>query len=169
MTKITNTMTKVEIETAIVSIQRRGKQLDNDIQNCGLSIMAHFDKHHDITLVNKLFAAMPKGSRRAALAEWFVKFGGVDVNMDKATAKDSPFVNPPKDARRPVNVAGATELPWYDCKKEPELTDEFNFEGMLAQLLKKAEAARAAGKTVIGAEQLAAIVKLQHPTATTGV
>lgn len=169
MTKITNAMNKAAIETAIQSIARRGKQLDTDIQNTGLSIMAHFEQHHDVTLFNKLYLAMPKGSRRAALAEWFVKFGGVDVNMDKATAKDAPFVNPAKDARRPVNVAGATETPWFDMKKEPDLTEEFNFESMLAALLKRAEAAKAAGKVIIGADQLAAVTKVAHPTATTGV
>lgn len=66
-----------EIEKAIVSIRRRGQKLDIDIQSCALSCLHHIEAHKDITLLCKLYDAMPKSSRRNALIEWAVAFGRV--------------------------------------------------------------------------------------------
>lgn len=157
--KFTATMNKTDIELAIKSIAGRGAKLDNDIQLTALSCIAHYADHRDNTLINRLWLAMPKGSRRSALTEWLVQFGGVDVNMNKETAKEQPFVTPAKDARRPVDIAGGTAKPWYECKKEKEPSEEFDFNAMLATLLKKAEAASASGKVIVGADALAAVRK----------
>lgn len=142
------------IEAAIVSIQRRGAKLDSDIQDAGMSVLSHIDKHNDVTLLCRLFNSMPKGSRRNALAEWAVKYGKVSVNMDKSSNKELPFLYA-KGSK--TNLEGADAEKWYQCKPEKDVDEEFDFEGKLNALIKMAQAKQAAGKPVKGAERLAAL------------
>lgn len=153
--KFTATMNKADIEAAIVSINKRGAKLDQDIHLTALSCAAHHLAHRDYTLLNRLWLAMPKGSRRTALTEWYIQFAGVEVNMDKANSAEKPFIV--DAAKKPVDLAGGAAKPWFECKKEKAPDEEFNFEGLLAQLLKRAEAAGAAGKVVKGTELLKAV------------
>ncbi|AGW43585.1 hypothetical protein JG068_03 [Burkholderia phage JG068] len=72
-------MTKAaEMEKAIASIANRGKKLDADIHQAACSTLAHAINHGDVTLAQKLVAAMPKSARTKALAAWFVDFGPAD-------------------------------------------------------------------------------------------
>lgn len=157
--KITTTMNLTEITAAIASIARRGKALDADIQSCALSIAAHHQAHGDWTKANELFLAMPRGSRRNALVEWFVEFGGLAVNMDKATAKEQPFTRTKETAAK-INVAAGAEKPWYDCKPEKDPIVEFDIAAAIAQLVARAEKAAAGGATVKGADMLEQLKKL---------
>src|SRR5574337_342395 len=85
MTKKQSTyMNAAGIEKAI---KGRGAKLDADIQTAGLSIINHVAEHGDTTLADRLFDAMPKGSRRVMLAEWFVAFGMIRT-LDKKVAED---------------------------------------------------------------------------------
>ncbi len=122
------------IVKAIDSIANRGKKLDSDIQLAGLSVLDHIQQHGDVTLANRLFLALPKGARKLAMAEWFLAFGKLAANMDKATAKDMPFVFA-KDKQ--TDLAGAQELPWYECKPEKAVADAFDVQAEVAKLLKR--------------------------------
>lgn len=139
---------------AIASIAKRGAKLDADIQTVGLNILNHVAEHREVSLVLKLYNAMPKGSRRNALADWFQRFGQVTVNTDKASAKERPFLFA-KD--KTTDVQGAIATAWYECKPEKELADEFNFAAQLAALLKRAESAREHGVKIVGGDILAKV------------
>lgn len=141
--------TAAAINKAIDSIARRGKKLDADIQHAGLSCLNHNQEHGDVTLLCNLFNAMPKGSRRNALAEWALKFGKVKLNEDKSTAKELPFLF---DKEGSTDLSGAAESPWYDCKPEKPLLEEFDFVSQYNALIKKATAAGQAGIPIKGAE-----------------
>jgi len=154
--------TAAAITKAIGSIERRGKKLDADIQITGLSCLNHNQEHGDVTLLCKLFNAMPKGSRRNALADWALKFGKVVLNEDKSTAKELPFLFKKTGS---TDLSAASETPWYDCKPEKELLEEFNFEAQWASLIKKAMAAGQAGIPIKGAElmsRLQAAMIVEH-------
>ena len=147
-------MSVQEVDAAIASIARRGLKLDADIQGAALAILQHVHDHREVSLVQKIFNAMPKGARRNSLAHWFVRFGEVAVNTDKESAKVRPFLFA-KD--RSTNLAGAETMPWYAAKEEKALAEEFNFAGQLAALLKRATEAQSSGKKLVGAEVLAKV------------
>lgn len=64
-----------KIKAAIDSIERRGKKYDRDVQVAALSAMQHHVEHGDVTLINRLVDAMPKGSRVNALRAFIETFG----------------------------------------------------------------------------------------------
>lgn len=153
--------TAAAIEKAIGSIQSRGKKLDDDIQACGLSVLAHIEKCGDITLFERLFAAMPKGSRRNALVEWATKYGKLAVNLDESK-KDKPFLYA---KGKGTNIEGAMAEPWFNCKPEKPVDEEFDFAAKLQALISHAMKARDAGKPIKGIEQLDRLLGLEAPKA----
>lgn len=150
------------IEKAIASIHNRGKKLDQDIQDCGLSILSHIDKCGDVTVFWKLYEAMPRGSRRNALVDWACSFGKLAVNLDDATKKDKPFVYSKDKA---TNIEGAVEKPWFEFKPEKALDEEFDFASKLASLLRQAAEAEKRGTTIKGADVLAKLRAVSEPVA----
>ena|SRR5690625_4561164 len=139
------------LNTAIDSIARRGKKLDEDIQLAGLSCLNHIDQHGDVTVLCRLFNAMPRGSRRNALAAWAAAHGKVQVNVDSKTNKEKPFLF---DRTRGTQLEAAAESPWWDFKPERPLEEEFDFEAALAALFNRARKAKEQGITIKGQDKL---------------
>lgn len=137
-------LTAKQIDDAIANIASRGKKLDNDIQECGLSILLHIENHGDISKANALFNAMPKGSRRNALAEWFLRFGKLKLNKgdDKKTA---PFAYNKKGT---TNLDEAMALPWFKCRPEKAPDQVFDIQVKLIQLISQVKKAQEAGKEI---------------------
>ncbi|CEF89264.1 hypothetical protein VC53_gp03 [Pseudomonas phage vB_PaeP_PAO1_Ab05] len=142
---------KAAITNAIEAIRVRGKELDEAIQLTGLSILNHVDLHGDVTVVKALYEAMPKGSRRNALVEWLTMFGKVQVNTDKKTNKEHPFLH---NKFGKTDLVGATDQPWYGFKPEKSLDQEFNLAAALAAVRKQVLQAQTKGKVIVGAELL---------------
>lgn len=140
--KFTKGMAQAQIVEAIRSIQGRGQKLDNDIQLTGLSILAHIQQHREVSLFNKLYQAMPAGSRRNALAKWALELGQVSVNMDKATAKERPFIF---DKEKETKLDKAEQYPWYNFKPEAAPAEAFSFDKWLADAHKMLQAKQKAG------------------------
>lgn len=140
------------ISKAIVSIQKRGAALDASIQLAGVSILDHIDKHHNVTLLADLFAALPKGARKNAFAEWAMACGKVILN-EGADRKAKPFLYADKKV---TSLAMAWEKPWYDYKPEADLLTSFDVQAAVAKILKQVTAARKANPDVVikGAELL---------------
>lgn len=117
------------ISKAITSIATRGKKLDNDIWIAGCSCINHLELHGDVTLLNRLVAAMPKGSRVNALREWIESFAKVRYNTEtKEFDYDKSKVNLLDDAM-------ATS--WVEFKPEPAY-QAMDFDVELAKVIKKA-------------------------------
>lgn len=127
------------IEAAITSISNRGKKLDNDVQIVGLSVLAHADKHGDITLINRLYNCMPAGSRRRALAEWLMAFGKVSANADRSTLREAPFVY---DKAKKTDLQGAAQEPWFTFAPEGAPADMFDVSRALHGLIARAKKAQ---------------------------
>ena len=152
-----------DLSKAIESIGRRGQKLDNDIQDAALSCLWHLDKHGDITLLERLWASMPKGARRNALADWAAKFGKLTLNMDKASNKEHPFLY---DKKGNTDLAGAAETKWFDCKPEKGIEEEFDFEAKVHSLLRHLAQAQNKGLKIKGAEMAEKIAAALKPEPT---
>lgn len=144
-------MTVKQCNRAISNIKISGKALDQAVQEVGLSVIQHCAANGEVSLAIKLLNALPKGSRRNALVQWLVQFGPVQVELDKAKAKTHPLAYNKAGA---LDVDGATAKPWWTCKPEKALADEFDFASRLQALLKQAAKAAEDGKAVKGAEEL---------------
>lgn len=132
-----------QIEKNIASIASRGAKLDGDIQRTGLAIIEHVEQHGDVTLANRLYCAMPKGSRSNALLAWFLEFGKFSVTEDRKVAKEAPLTF---DRSKQTDVAGAQAKPWHEFKKAANPADEFNLAAELEKFQHKIQAAVEKGK-----------------------
>ena len=156
--------TTSDLTKAIESIARRGLKMDADIQDAALSCLARIQEHGDVGFLNRLYLSLSKGTRTAALAEWAAKYGKVKINMDKASNKELPFVFW-KEGN--TDYEGAIAEPWFKCKPNKPLDEEFDFVGKLEALIKHAQKAEAAGKPIKGLERLHAITGTKAPAVTT--
>lgn len=100
------------INKAIDSIATRGKKQDRDIQVAVLSAMQHHATHGDVTLVNRLVEAMPKGSRVNALRAFIETFGACRYD-----AESKAFVHA-KGKNHRLNEAHETM--WSEFKPEKD-------------------------------------------------
>ena len=151
-----NILNVKQTTAAIANIKINGKALDQAIQEVGLSVLYHVGENREVSLAIKLLNVMPKGSRRNALIEWFIQFGMIAVNTDKATAKERPLVF---DRDRCTNLKGAAAKPWFTCRPERPAAEVFDVEAKLRQLLKQLESARAKGLEVRGDKYIDAMAK----------
>lgn len=138
MTKQTLIVGTAAISKAVESIAKRGAKLDADIQLTGVSILAHIDEHHNVTLLNDLYHSLPKGARKNAMAEWAVANGKVSIN-EGPNRKDMPFLYA-KDKK--TDLALAWEKPWYEFAPTPDLIQVFDVQAAIAKILKQAAKAR---------------------------
>lgn len=129
------------INTNIGKIKTAGAKLDKDIQSTAVDVLEHFTQHRDTGLVNRLFLALPKGSRGLALADWLTKFCAVKPNTNKDTRAEQPLVfNKDKaDMLTAENIEAAQLVMWYDLKKEKALDEAFDVMAGFKQLLRKIE------------------------------
>lgn len=151
--KFTNT---ADLGKAIDSIARRGAKLDADIQDAAMACLWRIQEHGDVGYLCRLFNSMPRGSRRNALAEWAAKYGKVQINTDKTTNKEQPFLFW-KEGN--TDYDGAMAEPWYECRKEKPIEEAFDFASQLQRLLQKAQKAQDAGKTVKGLDMLKKVME----------
>lgn len=159
--KIASRMDKAGIERAIGSIQKRGVQLDKDIQLTAESIIAHVDAHGEVSLFKKLYDAMPAGSRRNALVAWALAFSKVAVNFDKETKKERPFIC---DKTKTTDLDKAANTPWFSFKKEKAPSEEFSLDKALANFQELLRKQVKAGKLAADDTRLAAVLEIKVET-----
>lgn len=142
-----------EINKAIESINRRGKQLDTDIHVAGVSVLKHVAEHGDTTLLDKLVGAMPKGSRKSAFCEWALAYGNVRM-LDRANDADKLAIEQgrlfAKDKSKDFNEVEAIANKWYDFKPEADLLTTFDAAAMVASMMKRLAKAQKQGVEVTG-------------------
>ena len=146
--------TTAQINKQIALITKAGAKLDAFIQTTAVDVITHYAEHCDTGLVNRLYLGMPKGARKAALTEWLLAFCAVVPNLNKATAKEQPFIHS-KDKVTDV-VAGAAKM-WYECKHDSKPADVFDFQKFVRLALKKYGES---GITTMTAEQAHALAAL---------
>ena len=146
--------TTAQINKQIALITKAGAKLDAFIQTTAVDVITHYAEHCDTGLVNRLYLGMPKGARKAALTEWLLAFCAVVPNLNKATAKEQPFIHS-KD--KVTDVEGGTAKMWYECKLDAKPADVFDFQKFVKQALKKYGEAETTTMTAEQAHALAAL------------
>ena len=142
---------KEAIVKAIASISGRGAKLDKDIWVAAVSAMAHHNEHGDVTIINDLVSAMPKGARVNALRDYILAHGKVQFNNEvKAFVHD-------KDGS--FDLEGALAVSWVEFKPEPEYKP-LDALKLVTALAKRIAAADADKGDVCSDEQAAAILAL---------
>lgn len=151
------------INGIIKTIAKRGASLDKLIQTTGLDILKHIDEHGEVSLACKLFKAMPKGSRRNALAAWFIDHGKIKAQSDKTKSAEFPFVY---DGSKATNLERATEKPWFGYRKERDVADEFSLDAAIAAFRAKIQRAIDKGQLEEHDERIVQIkaLKFEEPT-----
>lgn len=122
-----------DVDKMIVSIKGRGAKLDGDIHSTAMACLFHADTHGDITLMCRLLLAMPKSTRRNALAQWAVKFGKFTPNEDVNTMKERPL---DYDKTKKTDFEAAQALPFWDFKNVKEGTTEWVFSNYIEGVMK---------------------------------
>jgi hypothetical protein len=136
---------KAELDKLIKSIASAGTRLDQQIQLAGLSCLDHLKKHGDVGFVNRLYLALSKGARKAAMSSWLLTHGSLVANAD-ANKKEMPFKFT-KD--KGTNVEAAAADPWYDHKPDAAPDEVFDLAKAIEGIIKKAK-----GKQLVHAELL---------------
>lgn len=150
------------IHKAIKSIQTRGANLDQSIQLAGLSILQHIEECGDTTLADKLFDAMPKGSRRVMLAEWFMAFGLIRAlsAKDKDDAKRlQAGAHFGIDRTRKTDLAAAEAKPWFEMKKQEAAAEALDVYKSVRAVLARLSAAAKDGREIVNKEKALAEVE----------
>lgn len=158
-----------ELNRACETIQEKGQKLDDFIQYTALSVLNHVMLHGDVTVVNKLYASMPKGSRKSALVEFLLQHGKLVAETDRMKSKTAPFLFAKGKEVDPELVA-AKAKPWYDHKKDPVVADMLDIQAMIKQLVGRIEREEQKGSKIEGEHsKLLADLKLlsERPVATT--
>lgn len=122
-------------KAACDSISKRGAKLDADIQHAAMSAAYAVKEHGNVGYVNMLYLALSAGTRKAAMTEWLLQFGGVVANAEKGKA-EMPFKF---DREKAVDLAGGAATPWYDCKPDQEPDMVFDVVAALKHIIKKAQ------------------------------
>lgn len=145
------------LDKAILSIASRGKKLDNDIWRCAVSAIAHHwadgdrSKGGDVTKINNLVAAMPRGARVNALRDFITAFGSVVYDPEQKI-----FVH---DKNGSADIEGAMAQSWVEFKPEAEYKP-FDALAAIKAMAKKAAAADLEKGDKCNKKQQAAILKL---------
>lgn len=142
-----------ELTKAINAWGTKGQKWAQEGHQLALSALQHAAKHGDHTLLNRLYLAMPKGTKSSAMAEWIVAFSHLVPNTDKEAAKTSPFV---VDKAKAVNLPGAHEKPWFDFRPEPTPLEVFDLQKAVMAVITKAKKAQ----TIEGSLSIAAVEAL---------
>ena len=146
--------TTAQINKQIALITKAGAKLDAFIQTTAVDVITHYAEHSDTGLVNRLYMGMPKGARKAALTEWLLAFCAVVPNLNKATAKEQPFIHS-KD--KDTDIEGGKAKMWYECKLDAKPADVFDFQKFAKAALKKYGEAETTNMTAEQAHALAAL------------
>ncbi len=160
MTKITIITDTAELGKRIDAWGKAGSKFINDSVPLAISALQRLADHGDIGYVNRLYVAMPKGTKTSAMASWLLTHGALQANTgeDKAT---KPFLY---DKAKETNVDAATQDPWYNHKPEPAADDVFDLQKALKALIAKANKA-----TKIEHAPNAALVALMDAAKAAGV
>ena len=134
-----------DFDAAILSITTCGKRLDSAIHRAAVSAAVHVALHGNPGRVNKLIAAMPKGSRVNALRDWFTNFGPVEWDAktktfatDKDHAKLMKSELDDGETIIPADVMEGVLKPWTECKPEGGYTP-VDFTAMIVKAVVSAQ------------------------------
>lgn len=142
------------LDKRIAGIKASGAKLDKEIHVVAVSAISRVADHGDVGYVNRLYLALPKGARKAAMTSWVLTYAGVVANDDKATKADKPFAFSKEKA---TDVPGSIADPWYDHKPDADPDQVYDLQKAIDAIVKKA---KKPGRQLVNAELLVKLVEL---------
>lgn len=172
--KFSASMSAKDIDAGIKSLANRGKKFDADVQAIAISIVAHTEAHSDYTKAEALYSALPAGSRRASLVQWFLAFGKIsalDPKVPEEKAKIEAGSHFKFDREKRTDIEGAHKTLWHSMgKPEAKPAEVFDVQKAAASLLARMRKAQKDGAEIKGdteavhAALLALELALKAPT-----
>jgi hypothetical protein len=139
---------KAKLVKLIAGIAGTSKKLDTTIHVCLISLLKHAHDHGDVTLVNRLFDALPKGSRLKVYFTWVEQFSPIKVSRIKATYGHCKV--PKGWTADQFDILGAMAItPWDLADPNKGDAAAWDFETLVGFVAKKAAKSLAAGKLTI--------------------
>ena len=136
--QIKQDLTKVaDLNKAIDNWGTRGSKWTKDGQVLAMAALRLHAASGDIGPVNRLFLAMPKGTKSAAMAEWIITHCGMVANTGE-DKKTKPFLH---DKERASDEAAGAKNPWYSFQPEKTPDQVFDVLAAVQAIIKKASKA----------------------------
>lgn len=142
---------------AIDAWGKRGKKWLVEGQHLAMSALSILAEHGDIMPANRLYLAMPKGSKTGAMAEWLLAFGALRPNDDAANAKTKPFLY---EKGKATDLAGGAKKPWFEFQPEPAIVEVFDAQAATIKALQSIIKQAAKAQTVTHSEVLERLTAL---------
>lgn len=156
-----NTIALSDLMKAIDAWGKRGATWAKEGHKLALQALVHLNNTGDIGPCNRLYVAMPKGSKSSAMAAWLMSFAALQPNPD-ATDKAKPFVYT-KDKK--CDPEGGAKTPWFEFRPEPTPLEMFDVVPALEAVLAKAKKAATVGhaELIEGITALLAGARVDEP------
>lgn len=135
-----------DLNKAIDTWGKQGQKWAKQGHILAMSALTVLGAHGDVGPCNRLYLAMPKGTKSSAMAEWLLTFGKL-VPTEGDKSKTMPF-SYAKD--KAMDLKGAESKPWYEFKPEPTVLEVFDVTIALRQFLKTATDKAAKAQTSVG-------------------
>lgn len=155
---------KKALNEAIEAWGVQGKAWTKHGHLLAMSALSLLAAHGDIGPVNRLYLAMPKGTKTTAMAEWLLTFGKLVPTEDKEKAKTQPFTY---SKEKMNNLEGAAKKPWYEFKPEPTVIEAFDVQAAVKAAIKAIEQKATKAQTITGGAALESLKALAEGFETT--
>ena len=134
-------LTQADTKTLIGKIKTAGKKLDDMIQTALQCSAIHAHQHGDITLLQGVLEALPKGSRSVAVKDWMLKHAPLGFDEKGGMVFIRSYDVKDETTRQIAIELCIKAIHWTECKPEAPFVP-FDLDKALAALLKKAKAAQ---------------------------
>ena len=134
-------MTTGQFEILISQIKRLGKLTNGAIQRAAVFSVFQSIEHRNATPADTLLKAMPQGTRRQSLVEYFEKYGNLAY---LATEKKMAFFDVAEMTGKPAQEYDEDRLlaaKWFSMSPEPDITSAWDVREQLDKLLTRLEKA----------------------------
>lgn len=147
---------KAELDKRILAWSQRGKKWVEEGHQLAMSALTMASKHNDVGPVNRLYLAMPKGTKSSAMVSWLLSYGMLVAN-EGDNKKEMPFKYTKDKAWK---LEEAAQDPWYNHKPEPAPDQVFDLQKALEQVINRAK-----GKQLVHADLLPKLQEMLAATA----
>lgn len=133
-----------KLSALVNSIAKSSTKLDATIHQALVSLLVHIRDHGDTTLLTRLFASVPKGSRLASYFAWCEKFAPVKVNRTK-DAFGQVKVKKDRDPEE-FNILEAMAIAPWDLPEHNREAKALEFDAIVRWVSRQARKSIEAGK-----------------------
>lgn len=138
---------KAKLTALVASIGKASVKLDETIHVALVSLLVHIRDHGDTTLLTRLFAALPRGSRLQSYFLWCEMFAPVKVNRKKDQFGQASV----KKGHTPdqFNILEAMAIAPWDLVSHNKEAKALEFDALIKLVTRHARKSIDAGKLTI--------------------